>query len=102
MRIKVTFDNAWTKEEVKEYLSVMDNERYRKMDYDVRLELAACAYIYSNDPDITQDEMNYFAQEDIAVGIDEFFFSEMCDNYISAYDEESKENTTETNERSLR
>ena len=74
MRIKVTFDNTWTKEEVKEYLSDMDNERYLQMDYDVRLELAACAFIYLCNPDYTQDEMNYAAQIDIAEGIDEFFF----------------------------
>ena len=69
MRIKVKFDKAWTKEEAKEYLSDMNNERYQEMDYDVRLELAACAYIYSSDPDISQNEMNYSAQEDIAAGI---------------------------------
>ena len=102
MRIKVTFDNAWTKDEVKEYLSDMDNERYLEMDNDVRLELAVCAFIYMCNPDITQDEMNYSAQEDIAEGIDEFFFSEKCDNYISVYNEEIKETKTETNERSLR
>lgn len=46
MRIKVTFDNEWTKEEMREYLSNMENERYQDLNYDELLELAACSSIY--------------------------------------------------------
>ena len=85
MKIKVEFDNEWTVEEVKEYLSDMDNERYQDLYDDKQLELAACAYMYCVDNENNQKEMNDIASEDIAVGIDEFFFTEMCRNYIDAY-----------------
>lgn len=94
MRIKVDSKNLWTKEEMKEYLSDSENERYQDMDKDELLELAACSSIYLENPDLTQEEINRLALEDIANGIDEFFFSEMCDNYISYYEEAIKERSS--------
>ena len=91
MRIKVSFENLWTKEEMKEYLSVSENERYQDMDKDQLLELAACSSIYLENPDLTQEEINCLALEDIAYGIEEFFFSEMCDNYITYFNQEIEE-----------
>ncbi len=97
MRIKVTFDNEWTKEEMREYLSNMENERYQDLYYDELLELAACSSIYLENPNLTQEEINRLAQEDICDGIDEFFFSEMCNNYISYYNEAIKERSLRWN-----
>ena len=50
MRIKIEFSNNWSIEDMKEYLSDIQNERNLDMDYDEQLELAACSYIYSEKP----------------------------------------------------
>ena len=102
MRIKIEFSNNWSIEDMKEYLSDIQNERNLDMDYDEQLELAACSYIYLLNPELSQEEIIHDAQEDIANGIDEFFFSEMCDNYITNYNTEIKETMTTNDERSLR
>ena len=102
MNIKIEFSNNWSIEDMKEYLSDIENERYQDMYYDEQLQLAACSYIYLHNPNLSQEEIIHDAQEDIADGIDEFFFSQMCHNYISYYNTEIKETMTSNNERSLR
>ena len=91
MRIKIEFSNNWSIEDMKQYLSDIENERTLDMYYDEQLELAACSYIYSENPNLSQEEIIHDAQEDIEQGIDEFFFCEMCHNYISSYNQEIKE-----------
>lgn len=105
MRIKVEFDNNWSFKEIEEYLKDMENEKYKNMDFDLQVELAACTYIYTLGFCKSQNEMVSDAAADVADGIEEFFFDVMWKNYVTVYNDEAIEEYKSKNvaeERSLR
>ena len=91
MKVKVEFENNWSFEEIEEYLNDMENEKYKNMDFDAQVELAACAYIYTSGYCKSQNEMVSEAAVDVAYGIEEFFFDVMWKNYVTAYNDEATE-----------
>ena len=91
MRINVEFENQWTLEEVKQYVSDMPKGQYEDMYIDDRLELAACANIYVRNTDIGEREMNDKAESHLSSTMDDSINGKHFRKIVDAYDEETKE-----------
>lgn len=93
MKIIVKFDKSWTREEIEEYISDPNAEKHTSLPDDLHLELVACAEYYATkycyadaeDIDVDQHVMNESAAQSIANGIQDYFDSEMYDNYYEDY-----------------
>lgn len=93
MTINVSFERSWTVDEIEEYISNPNAEKFTSMSNELFLELAACAeyyatqYYYSDieDVDIDEYDMNMSAAGSIASGISDNFYDELYDGYYEYY-----------------
>lgn len=84
MQFSVSFSKIWSVSEVKDFIADPEALEFTGLDKDAYLELAACAECYVNaDTLLTDEEMNAGAKASIAAGMGEYFFDDMCDNYIA-------------------
>lgn len=93
MKIVATFEKNWSIAEVEDYIRNPNAEKYTELPYDLHLELVACAEYYATehycadgeDVEVDQHAMNESAALSIASGIEEYFFSDMYENYYEYY-----------------
>lgn len=93
MKIVAAFEKNWSISEVEDYIRNPNAEKYTELPDDLHLELVACAEYYATeyycadgeDVEVDQHAMNESAAQSIAAGIEEYFFSDMHENYYEYY-----------------